>query len=68
MGQSLANRANRLVWLGDMEPEYEDMLEWMLLVEEVDDRLPQSRLPLHWSVIPKTLLAAPNVYQGVACH
>ncbi|HIJ84102.1 MAG TPA: hypothetical protein HPQ00_07840 [Magnetococcales bacterium] len=59
---------NRLSWLGDMEPEYEEMLEWMLLVEEVEKKPSEPRLPMHWALVPKNLLAVANVRTGVACH
>lgn len=68
MGQSLGKQMNRLAWLGDMEPEYEDMLEWMLLVEDVEKNIPEPRLPLHWALVPRNLLAASKGQPTVAVN
>ncbi|MBF0139850.1 MAG: hypothetical protein HQL77_04615 [Magnetococcales bacterium] len=68
MGQKLDKRSDRLAWLGDMEPEYEDMLEWMLLVEDVEKKPPEPRLPLHWALVPRNLLAQQSDRSGMLCH
>lgn len=64
MGQSLGNRVNRPSWFGDMEPEYEDMLEW-IVATKVKKTFPDRNLPLqrYWIPTPTT-----PIQPGVACQ
>jgi hypothetical protein len=55
MGQSIEGRLARLKWLGDMEPEYEEMLERMNL-DGAEVEIPsEDRSSLHWAVIANSL-------------
>ncbi|MBF0133976.1 MAG: hypothetical protein HQL75_15500 [Magnetococcales bacterium] len=67
MGQRLGNRLNRPSWFGDMEPEYEDMLEWML-VAKVKKPSPDREVPLHRYWIPGKLPSPHTMRAGVACQ
>ncbi|MBF0107677.1 MAG: hypothetical protein HQL76_00685 [Magnetococcales bacterium] len=68
MGQSIKKKMSRRAWLGDMEPEYEGMLEWMLLAREVEKQPPEPRQPLYWALLPGTLATTPASRTGIACH
>lgn len=47
------SRTDRLAWLGDMEPEYENMLEWQVFVKNVAGKPPRFSTSLHGGVVAK---------------
>lgn len=55
MAQSLEGRLARLKWLGDMEPEYEETLEWMNLLGEMQGVPSEDRFPIHWGVVAQNM-------------
>ena len=65
MGQRYEGRLTRLKWLGDMEPEYEDFLEWMNLGNVVGDIPEEERSALHWAVIADSMAKVSGGLSGV---
>ncbi|MBF0447404.1 MAG: hypothetical protein HQL67_04300 [Magnetococcales bacterium] len=55
MAQRIKGRLDRLKWLGDMEPEYEEILEWMNLMGEVKGVPSEDRVPLHMAVVASAM-------------
>ncbi len=56
MGQHMKGRINaRLEWLGDMEPEYEEILDLICLSDESGNRSNQEFFPLSWVVMENAL-------------
>ncbi|MBF0178746.1 MAG: hypothetical protein HQM03_01835 [Magnetococcales bacterium] len=56
MGQYMKNPIHtRLEWLGDMEPEYEEMLEWLCLIDEVGNPPHLDAMPVSWVVMANAL-------------
>ncbi|MBF0455244.1 MAG: hypothetical protein HQL72_10570 [Magnetococcales bacterium] len=64
MGQRIDGRLDGLRWMGDMEPEYEETLEWMNLMDTVQGVPDEDRLSLHWSVVANALSRVSGGFAG----
>jgi hypothetical protein len=64
MAQSIEGRLARLKWLGDMEPEYEELLEWMNLACGVEEEPAKNRSALDWAVIAQSNRAVSGGFSG----
>jgi hypothetical protein len=64
MGQSIEGRLARLKWLGDMEPEYEELFDLMNLACGVESQPSQARSSLDWAVIAKSQASVSGSFSG----
>ncbi|MBF0357881.1 MAG: hypothetical protein HQL70_04685 [Magnetococcales bacterium] len=64
MAQSIEGRLAQLKWLGDMEPEYEEVLEWMNLACGIEAEPVNNRSALDWAVIAQSSRAVSGGFSG----